>query len=1072
MGNRITTVLSYRKNNIPSTVISSLLDEIISRPDTDEDHEIYRFANYRKGGFLIEAFNRGGIREVEVIARKELKKYMYGNGEGALVPEINYLQVRHRRNNEVAITVETLMYSASILTNVKPEDRRVCWKLDLRGMLGESLLHVLILCNTPLHTSIARALLNMYPHLAWDIIEGEEYYGTTALHLSIAYHKKDLVLQSLEGGALINQRASGRFFMPYDQQRPAPKSHSDFEGLSYMGEYPLAWAACCEDKTIYDLLLHHGANPNFQDKFGNSVLHVLVIRDKLKMYRYALRHPTKPAKDNILNKSGLTPLTLACKLGRSKIFLEMLELSAVEFWRYSRITCSGYPLSALDSILPSGETNRNSALIIILNGTKNEHLDMLDSRAIQRLLEEKWKTFARNRFLKRLALMFLHLITLSIAVSLRPTLDDSLLGPTDVCAIFRYCAELGTCLGCVTFLVFQQGEEVFSQGILGFLINLVSTPTKIIFLFANISILLCVPCRLMGDRQTEDTLLSFAIPGCWLFLIFFAGAVKLTGPFVTMIYNMLVGDIVRFSIIYFIFLLGFTQAFYFLFKNHAGKTSRFQTFSGTWMALFHMTLGFFESRSFSQTIYYVLTWFVFAVFVVMMPILMINILIAMMGNTYCDVITQSEREFVKQWAKIVVALEKSVSPKQAKAYMQSYSIKLATPSSGDDPKDEQRAVMVIKSKLKSKVKERKDASLNWKRLVRSVIQELRQCDCTPSGFELPRISVSALPKSIGLVNDSFDNEDNATLNDEKTLEVVLEQLAFVHDLDLNKKFKTNCLKSTENTRNMTSTNGSSLGNLLQQLSRSQELEVGHLATPGRSREVSASKESFVSFPSSETCSRYPSSYGSTTEYYQCLQRSNERNIDNTKNGANTSCHEYTNNKTPNFGHSQTPHQAKNQVLCVNMQLHKNKSTPRFVTQAKSVLGNPSAHLNVETHRRRKKGRFKTFFHRGRVGTESKTDNRICSSKLTCHKRVRSANNLSCDKVSRDTVSRRVKSSLDLRNTSRFRYPNSSLELTTGTNQHHSERPHPLHGLCHWSTKTIVPMTSLLAWNEPMKNSEL
>lgn len=40
-------------------------------------------------------------------------------------------------------------------------------------------------------------------------------------------------------------------------------------------------------------------------------------------------------------------------------------------------------------------SDSNSALFIILNGTKEEHLDMLDGGIIQRLLEEKWKTFAR-----------------------------------------------------------------------------------------------------------------------------------------------------------------------------------------------------------------------------------------------------------------------------------------------------------------------------------------------------------------------------------------------------------------------------------------------------------------------------------------------------------------------------------------------------------------------------------------------------------------------------------------------------------------------------------------------------
>lgn len=75
------------------------------------------------------------------------------------------------------------------------------------------------------------------------------------------------------------------------------------------------------------------------------------------MFSYALRHPRQPAQDGIMNAMGLTPLTLACRLARSTIFKEMLELTCIEFWRYSNITCSAYPLNALDTIRPSGETS-------------------------------------------------------------------------------------------------------------------------------------------------------------------------------------------------------------------------------------------------------------------------------------------------------------------------------------------------------------------------------------------------------------------------------------------------------------------------------------------------------------------------------------------------------------------------------------------------------------------------------------------------------------------------------------------------------------------------------------------
>lgn len=81
------------------------------------------------------------------------------------------------------------------------------------------------------------------------------------------------------------------------------------------------------------------------------------------MFGYALRHPRLPASNGITNNAGLTPLTLACKLGRAEVFREMLELSAREFWRYSNITCSAYPLNALDTLLPDGRTSKFNAVI-------------------------------------------------------------------------------------------------------------------------------------------------------------------------------------------------------------------------------------------------------------------------------------------------------------------------------------------------------------------------------------------------------------------------------------------------------------------------------------------------------------------------------------------------------------------------------------------------------------------------------------------------------------------------------------------------------------------------------------
>lgn len=126
---------------------------------------------------------------------------------------------------------------------------------------------------------------------------------------------------------------------------------------------------------------------------------------------------------------------------------------------------------------------------------------MLDGGIIQRLLEEKWKTFAQNQFLKRLLILLVHLLCLSVSVYMRPAhvADDddeeevassisiSKEAKTlelaeeiedeeyDVQTIVRYCAEFGTIVGVLSYVIFQQGDEIKNQGLPAFLKQLVSS---------------------------------------------------------------------------------------------------------------------------------------------------------------------------------------------------------------------------------------------------------------------------------------------------------------------------------------------------------------------------------------------------------------------------------------------------------------------------------------------------------------------------------------------------------------------------------------------------------------------
>lgn len=160
-----------------------------------------------KGGDLIDAFQSGGQIAVETFVRERCSYLMYNQGKGQMITRTEYLRWKFMDKQEVMIPIEDSLSTHDPLG--KWEDHKACWKMQYRGSLGESLLHVLIICDTKLHTKLARILLRAFPMLAVDVMEGEEYLGASGLHLAIAYNNNELVRDLIEAGADVQQRATG-----------------------------------------------------------------------------------------------------------------------------------------------------------------------------------------------------------------------------------------------------------------------------------------------------------------------------------------------------------------------------------------------------------------------------------------------------------------------------------------------------------------------------------------------------------------------------------------------------------------------------------------------------------------------------------------------------------------------------------------------------------------------------------------------------------------------------------------------------------------------------------------------
>lgn len=121
--------------------------------------------------------------------------------------------------------------------------------------------------------------------------------------------------------------------------------------------------------------------------------------------------------------------------------------------------------------------------------------------------------YFQNQFLKRLLILFVHLFFLSISVYTRPATenlsnkleeesrtdrvpageqDDNGIFPTsssggldiagdssdddmDVKNIIRYCSEVATLMGVLSYVIFQQGDEIKNQGLAAFTKQLAMT---------------------------------------------------------------------------------------------------------------------------------------------------------------------------------------------------------------------------------------------------------------------------------------------------------------------------------------------------------------------------------------------------------------------------------------------------------------------------------------------------------------------------------------------------------------------------------------------------------------------
>ncbi|XP_046140984.1 transient receptor potential cation channel subfamily V member 5 [Osmia bicornis bicornis] len=411
---------------------------------------LYKLVDLKGGGLLVDMMKRATqtkqYAELDHALRTKVEPYLYNKGKGKWIPIEKLVLLRNKdrpkhkmlpplraMENPADYDIDKDMGVRNYITIIalhlsdKSKYRLVCWSLSERGAVGETIFHLCMLHSTTIHIDLAKRLLRFYPKLINDIYISDEYYGENALHIAIVNEDPALVKFLLDSGADVHERCIGNFMSPEDQQASRSDSldhewvcvapETNYNGYVYWGEYPLSFAACLGQEECYRLILARGADPDKQDTNGNTVLHMLVIYEKLTTFDMAYEVGASLA---IRNTQHLTPLTLSAKLARIEMFFHILNIEREIYWQIGSITCAAYPLSQVDTIdVNTGSISHNSALNLVVFGEKDEHLELMDGILVD-LLNAKWNTFVKSRFYRQFFLFCFYFILSLISFTLRP----------------------------------------------------------------------------------------------------------------------------------------------------------------------------------------------------------------------------------------------------------------------------------------------------------------------------------------------------------------------------------------------------------------------------------------------------------------------------------------------------------------------------------------------------------------------------------------------------------------------------------------------------------------------------
>uniref|UniRef100_A0A8D0ST36 Transient receptor potential cation channel subfamily V member 5 n=1 Tax=Sus scrofa TaxID=9823 RepID=A0A8D0ST36_PIG len=483
----------------------------------------------------------------------------------------------------------------------------------------------------------------------------------------------------------------------------------------FVGEYPLSFAACMGSEEMVRLLIDHGADIRAQDSLGNTVLHILVLQPNktfaCQMYNLLLSYDGRgdhlQSLELVPNHEGLTPFKLAGVEGNTVMFQHLMQKRKHIQWTCGPLTSTLYDLTEIDSW---GEDV--SFLELVVSSKKREARQILEQTPVKQLVSFKWRRYGRPYFCILGTLYVLYMVCFTMCCIHRPLKPRSrnCTSPRDI-TIFqqkllqeayvthqdkiRLAGELMTVFGAVIilflevrcsriqaeanplgprpelqstsllfvcfFLTFSQIPDIFRVGFSRYFGQTVLGGPFHVITITYASLVLVTMVMRLSNTDGEVVPMSFALVLGWCSVMYFARGFQMLGPFTIMIQKMIFGDLMRFCWLMAVVILGFASAFFIIFQTEdPNKLGHFYSYPMALFSTFELFLTIIDGPANYDVDLPFMYSVTYAAFAIIAALLMLNLLIAMMGDTHWRVAHERDELWRAQVVATTVMLERKL----------------------------------------------------------------------------------------------------------------------------------------------------------------------------------------------------------------------------------------------------------------------------------------------------------------------------------------------------------------------------------------------------------------------------